>query len=114
MRSPARCGRCPYLRKQLATGTPEAQTKARAVNALGIADDLKQYEILTSAPEHLMGDEAYSKPLRNMAATVASDALARHATSANADDVSALLSAVRQHRTTDDQADDAERLSIGA
>ncbi|WBH17034.1 hypothetical protein [Sphingomonas radiodurans] len=54
------------LRKHLATGTAEQQDKARATIALHIADDLKRYEILTDAPEHLMGDEAYSRPLRNM------------------------------------------------
>ncbi len=54
------------MRKEFATGTAEKQTKARAMIAMGIADDMKRYEILTDTPDHQQGDEAYSRPLRNM------------------------------------------------
>lgn len=56
----------PTLRKQFSSGTFEQQQKARAFIAIALADELKNYEIMTDAPAHLMGDEAYSRPLRNM------------------------------------------------
>lgn len=54
------------LRKQFATGVPEAQTKARAMIAQNVADELHRYEVLTDAPEPFGGDEAFSRPLNNM------------------------------------------------
>lgn len=54
------------MRKEFATGTAEKQTKARAMIAIGIGDELKRFEILTDTPDHQQGDEAYSRPLRNM------------------------------------------------
>lgn len=54
------------MRKEFANGTPARQTKARAMIAIGVAEELKRYEILTSAPDHWRGDDAGSKPLLNM------------------------------------------------
>lgn len=56
----------PTLRKQFSTGTPDARIKAQAMIALNLADELRRYEILTDAPEAFDGDEAFSRPLRNM------------------------------------------------
>lgn len=54
------------MRKEFATGTPTKQTKARAMIAIGVAEELKRYEILTNSPDLELGDETCSKPLRNM------------------------------------------------
>lgn len=34
--------------------------------AMGIAGELGRFGILTETPDHQPGDEAYSRPLRNM------------------------------------------------
>lgn len=55
------------LRKHFMSGTFEQQQKARAIIAIGIADELKRFEILTDTPLPLVqGEEAYSRPLDNL------------------------------------------------